>query len=285
MYDFYRMVYNRVSEAPAFPKWVGAASPRQVERGMTLAQHQSSQSEKPCFVRLPDAQAVGTQAALLVARQLAEKPESSIVFPTGKTPLPMYAALRTMPDVDWSQSRLFQLDEYMPPAQAVPGVNAPSYETFAAFMERELWGTVAGRKYYIQDYLNNTQAYERLLTEGGGPDLLILGIGGNGHVAFNEPGSLPDSTMRVIDLEEQTIQSNFGQTGKSVPTQAMTLGLKNILQARRILLMATGTGKQEIVRRAFQPDVPPSVECPASWLKRHPCVTVMTDFEVESAFD
>jgi glucosamine-6-phosphate deaminase len=284
MYDFYRTVYTTVSGASAFPVLVDAALARQAEFGMTSDNQQERSAHplaKPCFIRLADAQAVGQQAALMVAGQLRKKPESSIVFPTGNTPLPMYAALRAMPNVDWSKSRLFQLDEYMPPAESVLG----AYETFATFMERELWGKISGHKYYIQDYLNNTQEYERLLSQDGGPDLVILGIGGNGHVAFNEPGSQPDSTMRIIDLAEQTIQSNFGRTDGSVPAQAMTLGLHNILQARQILLLATGAGKQAIVQQAFRPDVPPTADCPASWLKRHPDVTVLTDFEVEYGFD
>jgi len=229
------------------------------------------------FVRLPNANAVGEQAALMVADQLANKPNSTLVFPTGKTPLPLYQALRHMPELDWHSSRLFQLDEYVKPKMAGP----LPYETFAEFMDRELWDYIAGHKFYIQHYFQQPAAYEQLVLQGGGPDLVILGIGGNGHVAFNEPGSAPDSPTRVIELAEQTMISNFGGARKpGYPTQAMTLGLKAIFSAREILLLATGDSKKAIVKEAFSPENPPSVDCPASWLKRHPHVTVITDFEV-----
>ena len=154
------------------------------------------------FVRLPNANAVGEQAALMVADQLANKPNSTLVFPTGKTPLPLYQALRHMPELDWHSSRLFQLDEYVKPKMAGP----LPYETFAEFMDRELWDYIAGHKFYIQHYFQQPAAYEQLVLQGGGPDLVILGIGGNGHVAFNEPGSAPDSPTRVIELAEQTME-------------------------------------------------------------------------------
>lgn len=287
MYHFYRSSFYKtvLRGGRSFQTMADTVPARQRVFGMTPKHNQHQEFAGPRFVQLPNAEAVGRKAAGIVGEQLAEKPDSTIVFPTGKTPLPMYAALRQMPEIDWTHSRLFQLDEYVPPVgSACAPYEASScetsyYETFAQFMDRELWRLISGQKYYIQDYFGNPAAYERLLAEQGGPDLVVLGIGRNGHVAFNEPGSPPDSGMRIIDLAEQTIHSNFGQTSKPVPTQAMTLGLKNILQARHIVLLATGTGKQEIVGRAFDPSVPPSVDCPASWLKRHPSITLITDFE------
>lgn len=229
------------------------------------------------FVHYQNAEEVGRQAALIVADQLERKPNSTLVFPTGKTPLPMYAALRRMPELHWESSRLFQLDEYIKPTIAGP----LPYETFAEFMNRELWGYIGGKKHYIQHYFNNPAEYERLVTADGGPDLVVLGIGGNGHVAFNEPGSPKDSPTRIIDLAPETMISNFGAAYKrGFPTQAMTLGLKAILSGRHLLLMALGEGKHDIVKRAFNPNQPPSLDCPASWLQGHPQVTVITDFEV-----
>jgi glucosamine-6-phosphate deaminase len=122
-----------------------------------------------------------------------------------------------------------------------------------------------------------------MVTKDDGPDLIILGIGHNGHIAFNEPGSMDDSITRVVDLAEQTMVSNFGGVGQAgYPTQAITLGLKAILSARHILMLATGSGKRGIIQRAFNMETPPDPDCPASWLKRHPHVTLLTDFEFSS---
>lgn len=229
------------------------------------------------FIALQDARSVGQQAALLIARQIKDKPDASIVFPTGKTPLPLYAVLRQMSGLGWSKTRLFQLDEYVKPT----GLQEPlPYETFATFLNRELWHHIGGNKYYIQDYLACPDAYEKQLSENGGPDLVILGIGGNGHIAFNEPGSSPDSITRVVSLAPKTLNANFGDSNKAgYPTEAITMGLATILASKQIILLATGVNKQDIVAQAFAPDTEPSVHCPASWLKRHPCLTVMTDFE------
>jgi len=243
-----------------------------------------------------NAAAVGLAAAQLVAEQLQQKPDASIVFPTGNTPLPMYSALRTLPDVNWQYSRLFQLDEYLPPNGGEPG-----YETFAAYMQRELWEHISGQKFYIRNFFDEPEAYERLVIRDQGPDLVILGIGANGHVAFNEPGSRPDSPTRIIALTEQTLRSNFGQahTETSVeknppvqdnhqlelPRQAMTLGLRTILSARKILLLATGKNKQPILTRALNPVNPPALDCPASWLKTHRNLVVFTDFPVSFPVD
>jgi glucosamine-6-phosphate deaminase len=229
-----------------------------------------------------NADAVGHEAATLVAEQLAKKPDSSIVFPTGKTPLPLYKALRELGHLNWFHSRLFQLDEYLPPQPGQP----TGYETFAEFMQRELWAHVDGQKYYLKDFLGNPQGYEHLVKQNNGPDLVLLGIGANGHVAFNEPGSQPDSATRVIDLTAETLRSNFGGLHQAeYPRQAVTMGLKTILGAKKILLMATGEGKRDILQRAFNPTTPPSLDCPASWLKRHPNVLILTDFKVSFPVD
>lgn len=278
MYHQYRSLFSEAAR-PDGPQGQTWPKPRALKRsGMS--------KELSCagirIVRKKNAAAVGQEAAGIVAGQLSLKPESAIVFPTGKTPLPMYKALRGMSQIDWSHSRLFQLDEYIPPHPN----RAPRYETFAEFMRRELWGHVGGKKHYLQDYLPDPAEYERLVTASGGPDLVILGIGANGHVAFNEPGSLPDSPIRRIDLTEETLRSNFGDIDRSeFPKQAVTLGLNAILGARQVLLLATGEGKRDIVQRAFAPGTTPSPECPASWLKTHPNTLILCDFEVSFPVD
>lgn len=230
------------------------------------------------LIQASDAQAVGTLAAEHVAALLEEKPDASIVFPTGKTPLPMYKTLRHWPHLDWRQTRLFHLDEYVPPPQR-PKVLP--YETYEQYMRRELWDYIAGSKYFLGHYIHDFAAYEQEILKNDGPDLVILGIGNNGHIAFNEPGSSPDSLCRLIDLAPETIQANFGAEGmqrSGYPRQAVTLGMKTILAAKKILLLATGSGKQGITQQAFDPSTPPNLNCPASWLKQHSNLVVLTDF-------
>lgn len=242
---------------------------------VSMAKHEL-QNAAPQWLQLASAELVGQKAAELIALQLDSKPNSSLVFPTGNTPLPMYKHLRQMAGINWEKSRLFQLDEYIQPDTH----SSPPYQSFAAFMQKELWSHVGGQKFYMEQYFDCPLAYESLVTKENGPDLVILGIGGNGHIAFNEPGSPPDSPSRVVHLAEQTIINNFGGANQpGYPTQAITLGLKAILSARHIILLATGTGKQAIVQKALNPETLPDPECPASWLKQHPHVTLLTDFD------
>lgn len=281
MYHLYRSSLNNAQrpDGPMGQQWGGHVRSKQSDQ-LGMVKKQATADIR--LLTKESADAVGQEAARIVAAQLATKPESSIVFPTGKTPLPLYKALRETPGIEWSDSQLFQLDEYLPPQPGQPA----RYETFAEFMQRELWAHVAGEKYYIKDYLQNPQGYECLVNQNNGPDLVILGIGSNGHIAFNEPGSQPDSHTRVIDLTEETLRSNFGGIDRvEYPRQAMTMGLRTILGAKRILLMATGEGKRDILQRAFNPATPPSLDCPASWLKQHPNVLILTDFQVSFQVD
>lgn len=231
------------------------------------------------LIRAESAAHVGEQAATLVTEQLRQKPASIIVFPTGNTPKPMYEFLRRTPAPLWRDSHLFHLDEYIYPE----GVS-PKAERYADYMKRELWGHVPGVKHYLADRIASPEAYEaELLALGqGGPDLVILGIGTNGHIAFNEPNASPESLARVVNLSASTQRANFKENaGKpGYPVRAVTMGLKTILRARHILLLATGQDKRDIVRRALNPATPPDPAIPASWLKMHPNVTVLTDFAV-----
>lgn len=222
---------------------------------------------------------MGKEAAHLVLQTLQAKPTASIVFPTGNTPLRMYQNLRRTPYSFWSDSRLFHLDEYVRPENYAAPL---PYETYEDYMRRELWDEVGGQKFYMAHYIEQLAEYDRLVLQDGGPDLVILGIGGNGHVAFNEPGSLNTAPTRRIKLADSTMRDNFGGVGRrGFPTQAATLGLATILQAKHILMLATGGKKRDIIEKSFNPMIPPSVDCPASWLKEHPHVTVITDFLVE----
>jgi glucosamine-6-phosphate deaminase len=118
--------------------------------------------------------------------------------------------------------------------------------------------------------------YEETIRKFGGIDLLICGIGKNGHIAFNEPGSPVDSRTRIVDLAEATIEGLRGKFGADeIPRRAITMGLATIMESRQILLLANGPEKAEILARALRGPV--TTDVPASVLQRHPNITVLTD--------
>ncbi len=235
------------------------------------------------------AQAVGDAAADTVIETLKIKPDAVIVFPTGNTPLPMYAELRKA-DLDWSRSHLFHLDEYVPTTPHYDNPGLHQAQTYGAYMNRELWGCPALRtadRHYFQDYIHKPVRYEAQIEALGGADLIILGIGLNGHIAFIEPGFDPKPESQVwqahrIQLAETTINANFPdkrQTGFA--EEAVTLGLQTILSAKQVLLLASGENKIPVIREAFSAQKrhqPPTVSLPASYLRAHPNLTIIANF-------
>lgn len=181
---------------------------------------------------------------------------------------------KNMP-LPWHAVSFFQLDEYVRPASGTMVV-----ESFIEYLNRELLSVTEGIHFHsIAQYQTNPDDYEKAIQNAGGLDLVVLGIGINGHIAFNEPGTQPESLTRTVLLDETTRQSNFGtdQLNDNTPTQAITMGIQTILSARQIVLLATGEKKKAIVQQAFS-DQEPNASIPASWLKRHPNVILLTDF-------
>ncbi|MGE0201677.1 MAG: 6-phosphogluconolactonase [Candidatus Melainabacteria bacterium] len=240
---------------------------------------------------MADPEEVGQKAARLIKAQLNRKPDSVLVFPTGNTPIPMYACLRAMTTreqyrIDWAKARLFHLDEYLPRG------GAPLAESlsFRHYLNEALWGLPElenACKYYLMDYLESPMAYEQAIRDCGGPDLVILGIGRNGHIAFLEPGFDPaHSPTGVVTLKPQTIEANFGDRSLGWTDQAVSLGWDILQTARHILLLATGDAtKGVITREAFSPETIPSAQLPASLLRTltHAEVSVITDFPFDKA--
>jgi glucosamine-6-phosphate deaminase len=202
-------------------------------------------------------------------------------LPTGRTPIALYAALVKLArerNVDWSQVRTFNLDEFV-------GVSGDAAGSYRQFMQRHLFahvnmppesiGFLDGR---AADLDAECDRYERAITEAGGIDLMILGIGANGHIGFNEPcAELPARTHRV-QLEDPTRAANalwFGGDTSAVPRVALSMGMATILNAREIVLMATGEVKAEVVKKMISDGI--TTELPASFLQVHPRVTVMLD--------
>jgi glucosamine-6-phosphate deaminase len=179
--------------------------------------------------------------------------------------------------LDTSRLRAVQLDEYL-------GVAADDERAFFGWLEREALRPLAisrDRTIALRGDAEDPQAecarYDRAIAAAGGLDLAILGLGTNGHLGFNEPPSGPDAPTRVVDLADETIESNARYWGgrDRVPTRAITAGMRVILAARRAVLVVTGAAKQEILHRALEGEIAPDV--PASYLRKMRDVRVYCD--------
>ncbi|MGE5674522.1 MAG: glucosamine-6-phosphate deaminase [Mycobacterium leprae] len=216
------------------------------------------------------------RAAAFVAERVARKPEAVLAMPTGSSPEGMYAELVRMAQagtLDLSRATLFNLDEYL-------GLPPTDPQSYARFMQVHLLDRVKVAEHHIPNGLAGqpeaeAQRYERLIQEAGGIDLAVLGLGGNGHIGFNEPGSPFDSRTRVVTLSTGTREANsrfFGAVER-VPERAITVGIATLMEAREILLLVTGRGKEAALQAATLEQVTPAV--PASILRQHPRVTVL----------
>src|SRR5690349_14405099 len=207
-------------------------------------------------VIVADGAAAGDIVAGEIARVIAERPEAVLGLATGSTPVPVYEALRSrLHGIDVSRVRGFALDEYV-------GLDPAHPESYRSVIAREVVeplgldpqrihvpnGAIATIQHAGEDY-------EAAITEAGGVDLQILGIGTDGHIGFNEPGSSFASRTRVKTLTRQTRIDNarfFDDNLDAVPTYCLTQGLGTILEARHVVLVATGSGKAEAVHHLVE---------------------------------
>ena len=227
-----------------------------------------------------NATAVAERAAARVVARLRDRHAVTLGFATGATMRPVYARLVAATragDVSFRAVSSFNLDEYVGVAPQSPG-------SFHAYMQEHLFGHVdmeAGRARIPDGMAGDIAAeaarYEALIAAAGGIDLLLLGIGANGHIGFNEPGSDFESRTREIRLDETTRLANARNFPypASVPERAITMGIATILEARSILLIATGPEKAAAVAAAI--DGPIAPPCPASALRLHDNVHILCD--------
>lgn len=230
------------------------------------------------IVIVENAEKAGALVADEIARLIATRPDTVLGLATGSTPLPVYAALRTrLADQDVSKVRAFALDEYV-------GIDPAHPESYRSVISREVVeplgltpelvhvpnGAVDGIEHAGDDY-------EAKIKAAGGIDLQILGIGTDGHIGFNEPGSSFASQTRVKTLTERTREDNarFFDSIDDVPRHCITQGLGTILEARHLVLLAFGEGKARAVAEAVEG--PMSAFMPASAVQLHPHVTVVVD--------
>ncbi|MGI6149044.1 MAG: glucosamine-6-phosphate deaminase [Firmicutes bacterium] len=226
-----------------------------------------------------DYAAMSRAAADIFKEHLKNHPQTVLGLATGSTPLGMYEWLIKyhQDGLDFSQVTTFNLDEYI----GLAGDHPASYRYF---MEEHLFGHVNVPKERIfipngmaEDPEAECRAYDELIRKLGGIDLQVLGIGVNGHIGFNEPGTPFEATTHVAELTASTREANarFFASIDEVPTHAISMGIKSIMHARRIVLLANGEHKAEAVAAAVKGPVTPDL--PASVLQLHPDVTFVVD--------
>jgi len=233
----------------------------------------------PSVVVLEDYQVLSAAAAELVAEQLAAKPDAAVVVATGETPMGLYGELARRKEVgslDASALRVFQLDEYL-------GIGADDPRSLFGWMVRgflDPLGIPRDRAVRLPNDGNverGCAVFDREVDEAGGFDLAILGVGPNGHIGFNEPPSDADAPTREVALADETVRSNARYWGgpERVPLRAVTVGMRQLLGSRHIVLLASGRRKRHIVDRMLHGPVTPDV--PASFLRRAERATVVLD--------
>ncbi len=229
----------------------------------------------------PDAQAVACRAADIVCDMMAHKADAVLGLATGSTPVPLYRELVSRYQsgkISFSHASSFNLDEYV-------GLPPGSPHSFRQFMQEQLFGHIDLAEAHAfmptcrhnQDPRQVGPAYERLIQERGGIDLQILGIGRNGHIGFNEPGSSLGSRTRLKTLAMHTRRDNLRsfEAEDRQPVLAITMGIATILEARRIVLLATGENKAQAIADAVEG--PLAAIHPASALQLHQHVRVIID--------
>ena len=217
-------------------------------------------------------------AADIYTRQLTEKPNSVLGLATGSTPVGLYQELirrYKSGEIDFSKTQSFNLDEYYP-------IDSSHPQSYDYFMRRHLFDEINIGKFQIpngsaDDANAECARYEAELNAAGGIDLMLLGIGVNGHIGFNEPAISYALETFHVDLTESSIVANsrFFGPGEHQPTTALTMGIGQIFKSKKILLLITGAAKADIAKKLFEGKI--HTDVPACLLLLHPDVTVVLD--------
>lgn len=235
-----------------------------------------------------DYDAMSEMAARTVAHQIRMKPDSVIGFATGSTPLGLYRLLvkwHTEEGLDFSKVTTFNLDEYI-------GLPPTHPESYNYFMWENLFKhvNVSPSRVHIPQSVHQEveffcEWYEEQIEKAGGLDIQILGIGANGHLAFNEPGSSLGSRTRIKTLTTKTVRDNarFFENEEEVPRFAITMGIGTIMEARKLLLLASGHGKAQAVKAMLEGPVTAMV--PATIVQLHRDAFVVIDEAASSLCD
>ncbi|QWT17429.1 glucosamine-6-phosphate deaminase [Collinsella sp. zg1085] len=227
------------------------------------------------------------KAANIISAQVILKPDSVLGLATGTTPIGAYQQLiawHQKGDVSFAEVSTYNLDEYR-------GLKHDEPQSYHYFMNEQFFSSIDIKPAHthVPDGSNpDAEAacaeYDRLVEAAGYPDLQLLGIGNNGHIGFNEPDSVFSKGTHCVDLTESTIEANsrLFNSPDEVPRQAYTMGVQTIMQARSILVIASGSNKAQAVFDMCKGPVTPA--CPASILQLHPHAIVVADEDALSLF-
>lgn len=235
-------------------------------------------------VRIFDnAQQVGTACAMLIAAQVTKKPDSILGLATGSSPIGCYQQLiewHKAGALDFSQCISYNLDEYC----GIPEDHICSYHDF---MNKNLFDFINMKEHHVPngnapDLQAECKRYDAAIEAAGGIDLQLLGIGRNGHIGFNEPCDHFVYGTQIVDLTESTLDANqrFFNTREEMPTQAISLGIGGIMNAKCVVLIAMGKDKAQAVRDAVKGNMDPQVQ--ASILRGHPNAIFLVDKDAAS---
>ncbi|CEE02859.1 Glucosamine-6-phosphate deaminase [Caldibacillus thermoamylovorans] len=236
------------------------------------------------IINVGNYQELSERAAKIVIETVQNKPNAVLGLATGSTPIGLYNELiddHAKNGTSYRKICTFNLDEYV-------GLEGSHPQSYLYFMRQHLFNhiDISSENTFIpngkaEDMMKECERYEELIKEKGGIDLQILGIGQNGHIGFNEPGTSFSSRTHIIQLTESTRKANsrFFSSMDEVPTHAVTVGIQTIMESRKILLLVSGQAKMEAFKRLLSDEIDESF--PASVLKLHNDVTVITDI----AFD
>ncbi|WP_332697753.1 glucosamine-6-phosphate deaminase [Halalkalibacter lacteus] len=232
------------------------------------------------LVKVKNHEEMSEQACRIVLDKVSSLPSPVLGLATGSTPERLYELLIDQYNrkaVSFAHTTTFNLDEYV-------GLDKTHSNSYRYYMENQFFKKIDIQKSHTyvpngtgDDLEQECLHYEKLITDAGGIDLQILGLGLNGHIGFNEPGTSFSTKTHVVDLEFTTRKANarFFRSAKEVPHQAITMGIETILQSKQILLLVSGKQKAEALQRLFYGDA--TEEFPASVLKNHSNVTIIAD--------
>jgi glucosamine-6-phosphate deaminase len=239
------------------------------------------------IISAPDYTSLSRKAANIISAQVILFPDSILGLATGSTPVGVYRQLvewYDKGDIDFSRTRTVNLDEYC-------GLAPDQPQSYRFYMEENLFShiNIPHQNTHLPDGLAadpiaECDRYDQLISDLGGIDLQLLGIGHNGHVGFNEPDQAFGKMTHQVKLNQRTIKANarFFDKAEDVPKYAFTMGIKAIMQAKKILLVVNGSDKADILYEALTGPVTPAV--PASILQLHPDVTIVADVTALARF-
>ncbi len=271
--NYFSTVFRRVMGAAP-----GAYRPNADEEKLFHQKNIIKERTNMKFITTDTYEKLSRQAANIISAQVIIKPNSVLGLATGSSPEGIYRQLiewYNKGDIDFSETISVNLDEYV-------GLTGKDPQSYRYFMQKHFFDHINIRpeNTYVPngcaaDPEKECAEYDARIARFGGIDLQVLGIGLDGHIGFNEPGDVFVKSTHVVDLHESTLQANarFFDSIDDVPKQAVTMGMVSIMQAKKIVLIANGKAKKDILYKAFYGPITP--EIPASILQLHPDITVI----------